>query len=173
MKTKFWLAAAMLAASLYTTAASAEMVVGFKGGAVDYDRAGSDPSINGSLQLAFDIFDIGVADFAIEGEHSRSFTDGELDFGFGNADTSLETTALYLAMRTAGPVYLIARVGMARMDLEFEGVGTIDDDGIASGLGLGFSAGLRMEIEYTQYEAELGSGLGDLDIKYLTLGFGF
>ncbi|HEY3486481.1 MAG TPA: hypothetical protein VGL10_00310 [Gammaproteobacteria bacterium] len=163
MKTKLWLAVSLLAACFYTTAASAEIVIGAKAGSVDYDVSGSDPGVNGSLQLAFDLFDLGVADIALEGEFSTSLSDGEL----GGADVSFESTGLYAALRTAGPVYLIARAGYASTEVEFEDGSTTDDDGVATGLGVGFSVGLRMEIEHTTYEIE------DTDINYLTLGFAF
>jgi hypothetical protein len=39
-------------------------------------------------------------------------------------------------------------------------------------LGVGFSMGVRMEIEYTKYEPEFDT-LGDAEIEYLTLGFAF
>jgi hypothetical protein len=172
MKTRLWTVATMLAASLYTTAASAEFVIGVKGGTVDYDVAGSDPGLNGSIQLAFDIFDLGIADIALEGEYSTSLTDAEIDVGPGTLDTSLETTALYASLRTAGPIYLIARVGYAKTEIEVEGF-TSDDTGVATGVGVGFSMGLRMEIEYTRYKPEFDAPLGKVDIEYLTLGFAF
>lgn len=171
MKTKLWITATMLAASLYAATASAEMVIGVKGGAVDYDVEGSDPGVNGSIQLAFDIFDIGIADIALEGEYSTSLTDGEIDLGPATVDTSLESTALYASLRTAGPIYVIARVGYAKTEVEVEGFSE-DDSGVATGVGVGFSMGLRMEIEYTKYTPEFDA-LGDVDIEYLTLGFAF
>ena len=172
MKTKLWITATMLAAFLYSTTASAEFVIGVKGGAVDNDSDGSDAGLNGSIQLAFDIFDIGIADIALEGEYSTSLTDAEIDVGPATLDTSLDTTGLYASLRTAGPVYVIARVGYAKTDIEIDGVGSDDDTGVATGLGVGFSMGLRMEIEYTKYTPEFDS-LGDVDIEYLTLGFAF
>jgi hypothetical protein len=166
MKTKLWLAA-MMSASLYTTTAAAEMVIGVKGGKIDYDVSGSDPGLNGSLQLAFDIFDIGIADIALEGEVSRSLTDGELPSGLSDPEVSFQSTGLYASLRTAGPIYLIARIGVAKSEIEFSNGGTADDSGTATGLGVGFSAGLRMELELTSYEIE------DLEINYLTAGFAF
>lgn len=171
MKTKIWMSAVLLAASLYAAAASAEVVIGAKIGAVDYDVAGSDPGVNGSIQLAFDIFDIGVADIALEGEYSTSLADAETDTGLGTVDTSLESTALYASLRTAGPIYVIARIGYAKTEIDIEGL-SADDEGVAKGVGVGFSMGLRMEIEYTQYEPEF-DGIGDVQIDYLTLGFAF
>jgi hypothetical protein len=154
-------------ASLYTTTAAAEMVIGVKGGTVDYDISGSDPGLNGSVQLAFDIFDIGIADIAVEGELSTSLADGELPSGLADPEVSFQSTGLYASLRTVGPVYVIARVGAVKAEIEFSNGGTADDSGTATGLGVGFSAGLRMELELTNYEIE------DLEINYLTLGFGF
>jgi hypothetical protein len=171
MKTKLWITATMLAASLYSTMASAEFVIGVKGGAVDYDVDGSDAGLNASLQAAFDIFDIGIADIALEGEYSTSLTDAEINVGLGNLDTSLTTTGLYTSLRTAGPVYVIARVGYAKTKIETDTFSD-DDSGVSTGLGVGFSVGLRMEFEYTKYKHEFDTA-GDVDIKYLTLGFAF
>jgi hypothetical protein len=170
MKTKLWLAVMMLA-SLYTTTAAAEMAIGVKGGKIDYDVAGTEPGLNGSLQLAVDIFDIGIADIAVEGEYSTSLTDGEFDIGPATFDTSFQSTGLYAALRTAGPIYVIARVGYVNTEVEVEGFSE-DDTGMATGLGVGFSMGLRMEIEYTKYEPEFDT-LGGIDVEYLTLGFAF
>ncbi|HEX5055542.1 MAG TPA: outer membrane beta-barrel protein [Gammaproteobacteria bacterium] len=181
MKTRLWIVATTLAASLYSAAASAEMVIGVKGGAVDYDAdwiGSTEPGLNGSLQLAFDIFDLGFADIAVEGEYSTTLTEAEIDLVnsiIPTLDASLDTTALYLSLRTAGPVYVIARVGYAKSDLKLENdFGSISDDDTAAstGIGVGFSMGVRMEIEYTQYKPEFDT-FGDTDIKYLTLGFGF
>lgn len=171
MKTKLWMTATVLAASLYAATASAEIVIGVKGGAVDYDVEGSDPGVNGSIQLAFDILDIGIADIALEGEYSTSLTDGEIDLGLATVDTSLESTALYASLRTAGPIYVIARVGYAKTEVEAGGFSE-DDSGVATGVGVGFSMGLRMEIEYTKYTPEFDT-FGDVDVEYLTLGFAF
>jgi hypothetical protein len=170
MKTKLWLAAMMLA-SLFTTTAAAEMVIGVKGGKIDYDIEGSDPGLNASLQLAFDIFDIGIADIALEGEYSTSIADGELPSGLPDPEVAFQSTGLYAALRTVGPIYAIARVGTVKSEIEFSNGETADDSGTATGIGIGFSAGLRMELEYTKYKIE--DELIDFDIEYLTLGFGF
>ncbi len=167
MKTKLWLAVMMLA-SLYTTTAAAEMVIGVKGGKVDYDISGSDPGLNGSVQLAFDIFDIGIADIAVEGEISQSLVDGEIP---GDEDLSFQSAGLYLALRTAGPVYVIARVGQAKTEVESSSSGdSVEDTNTSTGIGVGFSVGARMELEYTKYKIE---DVIDLDVEYLTVGFGF
>jgi hypothetical protein len=169
MNRKFWMAAAALMASLYTAAASAEIVIGVKGGTADFDVAGSDPAVNASVQLAFDIFDIGIADIAVEGEYSTSLSEGEIDLGdvVGVQELSFESTGLYLSLRTVGPVYVIVRAGYAKNEIEFENGGTVDDSGTSTGVGVGLSMGLRTEVEYTTHKIE------DLDINYLTLGFAF
>jgi hypothetical protein len=166
MKTKLWLAVMMLA-SLYTTTAAAEMVIGVKGGKVDYDISGSDPGLNGSVQLAFDIFDIGIADIAVEGEISKTLVDGEIP---GDEDLSFESAGLYLSLRTLGPIYVIARVGQAKTEVESSTGESVEDTNTSTGVGVGFSMGARLELEYTKYKVEDDI---DLDIEYLTLGFGF
>jgi hypothetical protein len=171
MKSKLWTTATVLAACLYTSAAAAEVVIGVKGGTAEFDVAGADPALNGSIQLAFDILDIGIADIALEGEYSTSLTDGEINTFLGPVDVSLETTGLYAALRTVGPIYAIARAGYAQTEIESNGL-SADDEGVAMGVGVGFSMGMRMEIEYTKYEPEFDV-IGDLKIEYLTLGFAF
>ena len=159
MKTKLWLAASLFAACMYTTTASADIVFGVKAGTIEYDVPASSSGVNASLQLAFDIFDLGIADIALEAEYSTSLSDGRI----GIDEVSFESTGLYAALRTAGPIYAIVRAGY--VDAK---IGSIaDDSGSALGVGVGFSGGLRMEIEYTKYEID------NIDIEYLTVGFAF
>src|SRR5688572_14210255 len=126
MKSKLWTMVIVLAACFYATAASAEMVIGVKAGSLKNEFAGSDPSLNGSIQLAFDIFDIGIADIAVEGEYSTTLTEGEIDLGVGVLDTSFESTGLYAALRTVGPIYAIVRAGFAKTEIDVNGA-TADD----------------------------------------------
>lgn len=167
MNKKLWLTIPVLLGAVYTGSASAELLIGAKAGLVDYDVSGSDPGVNGSVQLGYEFLDLGVADIAIEGELSTSLADGEI---FGT-DVSLDTLGVFASLRTAGPVYVIGRVGM--VDAEVEGGGiSIDDTNTSMGVGIGFStAGLRWEIEYTTYEIE--TSLTDIDIDYITLGLSF
>lgn len=163
MNKKLWLTIPVLLGTVYAGSASAELLIGAKAGVVDYDIAGSDPGVNGSFKLGFEIFDLVAADIAIEAEVSTSLTDGEI---FG-ADASLDTRGIYASLITAGPVYFIGRLGYVDAEVDIGGV-SFDDSGSSMSAGVGFStAGLRWEIEYTTFEVE------DTDINYITLGLSF
>lgn len=159
MNQKLWLTIPVLCSAVYAGSASAELLIGAKVGLVDYDTSSSDPAVNGSFQLGYEILDLVAADIAIEGEISTSLVDGEI----GTADAGFESTGVYASLRTAGPVYFIGRIGF--VDAEIEG---FDDSDTSMGVGVGFSTmGLRWEVEYTTYEIET------LDVNYITLGLAF
>lgn len=158
MKTRYLIACSLLAFGLYAPHAGAEVTVGVKGGLVDYDARQSDPGLNGSVQVGVDILDLQAADIAVEGEVSTSFVEGEIN----NREVDFQTMGVYSSIRTAGPVYFIGRVGVVNAEIE-----NTDDTDIAMGLGVGFSTGIRWEVEYNTYEVE------GLDVEYLTLGFSF
>ncbi|HEX7027050.1 MAG TPA: hypothetical protein VF268_07395, partial [Gammaproteobacteria bacterium] len=163
MNKKLWLTIPVLLGAVYAGSASAELLIGAKAGAVDYDIGGSDPGVNGSFRLGFEVFDLVAADIAVEAEVSTSLTDGEI----GGADASLDTTGVYASLITAGPVYFIGRVGYVDAEVDIGGT-TFDDSGTSMGAGIGIStAGLRWEIEYTTFEVE------NVDINYITLGLSF
>lgn len=147
---------------LFTSQASADFLIGVKAGLLDYDLSNPDPDpgVNGSVQLGYEFLNLGLADIAIEGEISRSIVDGEVS----NNDISFKSTGVFTSLRTAGPVYFIGRVGYVDAEL---GLQNLDDKGVAMGIGLGFSAGIRWEIELTSYEIQ------NIDVEYLTFGISF
>lgn len=160
MNKKRWLTIPVLLGAVYASSASAELLIGAKAGLLDYDVSGSDPGVNGSVQLGYEVLDLVAADIAIEGELSTSLVDGETP---GGADVSFESKAIYASLRTAGPVYFIGRVGFADAEIE----DTSDSD-VSTGIGIGFSTlGLRWEVEYTTYKVK------DVDVDYITLGLSF
>jgi hypothetical protein len=159
MKIKLLLSVVMLGSSLHATSASAEILVGVKAGLVDYDVPGSDAGVNGSFQIGAEVADLKFADVALEAEFSTSVVDPEVY----NQDNSFESLGVYGSLRTAGPVYFIGRAGLVNAEIE----NYDDDTSLSMGLGIGFSAGLRWEIEYTTYEVE------DVDVNYVTLGLSF
>lgn len=167
MNKKLWLTIPVLLGAVYAGSASAELLVGAKAGVVDYDISGSDPGVNGSVKLGFEVFDLIAADIAVEAELSTSLTDGEIPFMGTSFDASLDTMGVYASLITAGPVYFIGRVGYIDAEVDVGGV-SFDDSGTSMGAGIGIStAGLRWEIEYTTFEIE------DIDINYITLGLSF
>lgn len=167
MNKKLWLIPVLFGA-VYAGSASAELLIGAKAGVVDYDVSGSDPGVNGSVKLGYEIFDLIAADVAVEAELSTSLTDGEIL----GTDASLDTMGVYASLTTAGPIYFIGRVGMVNAEIEGGGV-SFDDTNTSLGAGIGFStAGLRWEIEYTTYKME-NTPIGNVDINYVTLGLSF
>lgn len=163
MNTKKLAAIAGLSLFLLARQASAEFIIGVKGGLADYDEVESDKGINTSLLLGYEFLNLALADLAIEGEISKSVTDGERMTGQA---IGLNTKGIYTALRTAGPVYFIGRVGYA--STEIDGSPQLEDDtGTSTGIGIGFSGGIRFELELTRYKYFAQ------DIQYLTLGISF
>lgn len=145
---------ASLGLGLVATPAAADMYFGAKTGKMLVDGL-SDPT-NASVMLGYEL-GILAGDLGIEGEIGTSIDDG-------SDGTEIDTVAAHLAFRSAGPLYLIAKAGMAWVDIS--GPGFSDDETSASyGIGLGFSIGLlQLEAEFTR--------LHD-DIDYLSLGIRF
>ena len=157
---KLYLAIGILLTSFYTSHALAgEWLIGAKAGIVDYDTANSDAGVAGSFMFGKEMWDIGAADIAIEGEIVQSLVDPEL----GNVDNGFESIGGYISLRTAGPLYVIGRAGLVSAE-----IGTVDDQDISLGFGVGFSmGGLRWEVEYTTYEVQ------NTDVDYISLGLSF
>ncbi len=153
---------ALLAAPgiFYATGASAELYFGAKTGPMLIDEGGFDDPINTSFTAGYQT-GIVLGDLGVEGEISRTATNGETA---GGEDVEVATEAVYVALRTAGPVYFKARTGLIRREVTV-GSQSDDDTGGSVGLGIGFGLGiLQIEIDYTQI---------DSDINYLTLGIQF
>ncbi len=131
---------------------------GAKTGTMVVDGSSKDPK-NASLVVGYDL-GLVVADVGLEGELSRTINDGE----FGNSKFQLDTNAVYVAVRTAGPFYFKARGGYIDTNYSISGIGG-GDSGTSYGVGLGLGLGLlQIELEYT---------LIDDHSKYLTLGVQF
>ena len=120
---------------------------GIKAGIVDPEASGFDPTTTASAQLGYEFADFWIFDVAVEGEITRSITDGDAPGG----DYSYEQNSVFTSLRTAGPVYFTARAGFVDARIEQPGRSS-SDDGIAYGIGVGFSTGIRWEIEWTTYE---------------------
>ena len=153
------LALSALAAPVFAS----EIVIGAKAGVVNIDAKGVDPATIGSVQLGYEFLDLAVVDVATELELARSISDGESDAG----DYSYSSKALYLSARTLGPIYVIGRAGIIDVEVDFDNAGKSDDNGVAYGVGVGFSTGIRVEIEVTRYEFDSS------DTTTVTLGLHF
>ena len=103
---------------------------------------------------------MGAGDIGVQAEFTTTIGEGDF-YGY---DVSIDTQAIFGAFRTAGPVYLIAKAGFLREEVEIGPVSE-DDTGLAAGIGVGFSVGVaQLELEYTQVEEDVG---------YLSLGVRF
>ena len=161
------IAGLVLSAALIPINAQAnELIFGVKGGIHKVDASNFDPAPLVSAQISYEFLDLAVADIAVELEVGKSLSDGEFD-GLGvKEDFSVTTAGLYLSARTAGPIYAIGRIGVANTELDFD-FGDVDETGIAVGAGLGFSLGVRTEVELTRYDTD------DEQALYLSLGVAF
>jgi hypothetical protein len=124
---------------------------------VDDSFVSSHPSNIGFL-VGYDL-DIAVGDIALEGEITRTTSKGELDNG---SKFSADTQAMYLAFRSAGPVYFKAKGGFLQVDNDGN-----TDTGSSYGIGLGFGLGIM------QLELELTKTAVDPDILFASVGIQF
>jgi len=102
---------------------------------------------------------IGVGDIAVEGEITRTTSKGDDDIA---GDFRADTQAMYLAFRSAGPIYLKAKGGFLQVDNDGN-----TDTGSSYGIGLGIGAGIM------QIELELTKTAIDPDILFVSAGIQF
>jgi outer membrane immunogenic protein len=130
---------------------SADWFFGAKTGPMLIDTAGSisDP-VNTGVVIGYDIGAV-VADLALEAEFTTTTGDGK----FSGSAVTLDTQALYLAFRTAGPIYFKAKGGFVNEDLSIGNV-SATDSGVSYGIGLGFGIGIaQLELELTAIETDI------------------
>jgi hypothetical protein len=134
---------------------------GAKLGMMDPDRG--DEATNVGLLAGYTLMEDRTGAFALEGEYTRSFDDGQVN---GN-DWDLETLAAYLAYRTTGDVFLKAKAGYGWWDVNVDGgAGGFegDDWDFTFGAGVGFRLSRKagLELEYAVIQE---------DLDFLSLGF--
>lgn len=149
----------LVAGMLLSPVGQADWYLGAKAGPMMIDGAGSDPT-NAGVVIGRE-WGIVAGDLGIEAEVTRTLDDGR----FAGQDVEVDTRGLYAALRTAGPVYLIAKAGIVRSEVEVSGAGSSSDTESAFGAGFGFSLGVaQIELEYTRLHE---------DIDFLSLGLRF
>lgn len=164
---------ALSVALLPVGAQANELVFGVKGGIHQIDLSAYDPAAMVSAQISYEFLDLAAVDVALELEAGKTISDAKVDFGPAPGDqTDAEVTTIgaYISVRTAGPVYAIGRIGVANTDVSFEDKANFtdgDDTGVSAGAGVGFSLGVRTEIELTRYEVDKEQAY------YLSLGVAF
>ncbi len=126
------------------TPASADWYFGAKTGPLIVDSSTvKDDAINTGVMVGYDM-SVVLGDLAVEGEFTTTTGDGKVKGT--NANLSVDTSAVYLAFRTAGPVYLKAKGGYMQVSGDVK-----DDSGASYGFGVGFGIGIaQLELEYTQ-----------------------
>ncbi len=129
--------------------------IGVKAGMLSLD---GDTSAAKQAGVVFN-FDI-VGMVGVEAEFNTTIADGE----FGGVDYSATQLGAYGVLMTPGPVYFKAKAGYLRTDVEFSGIGSDDDQALAYGIGVGFTA---LEIEYTRTK------WNDLDVDIISASFKF
>lgn len=151
-------------AALIATA-HAEGYFGIKGIKSDVDLSAYDSAFDVGIFLGADFATAGSNTISLEGEITTTIIDGSV----GSTDWSLQTFALYAAMRTGKDTYLKIRGGYMDRELSYSPGGSNSDTGFAYGIGFGFPAGgSTMEIEYTIY-----NGGSNPDITMLSVGYLF
>ena len=126
-----------------------DFYIGAKVGQMVIDNIGVDDPTNIGLTLGYE-FGVVAADVGIEGEYTKSASSGS----FAGNDVDVETIGIYLAGRTAGPLYVKGRFGY--IDTDVEGRSGISDSGTSYGLGFGFSVGIaQFEFEYTRINSDI------------------
>lgn len=129
---------------------SADWFFGAKTGPMLIDAAGFSDTTNTGVVIGYDIGAV-VADLALEGEITTTTSEGK----FSSSKVELDTQALYLAIRTGGPIYLKAKGGFVNEELTIGNAST-SDSGVSYGVGLGFGIGIaQLELELTTIDEDI------------------
>lgn len=160
---RFTLIISILAASLFSNAASAAGYWGAKAASVDVDANGYSNTLNVGLFVGAEFAQAGSNVVSLEGELTTSIVDG--DTNASGIDYSIQTLALYAAMRTGKENYLKVKGGILDREITLSTGGSGSDSGLSWGVGVGFN---NYEIEYTFYDGD-----GDADISMISVGYLF
>jgi hypothetical protein len=136
-----------------------DMYFGAKTGPMMIDVSGVSDPTNAGILVGYEL-GVVVGDLAVEGEFTTTIDEGKS----GGNEVDIDTMALYLAFRTAGPVYLKLKGGVLRQELD-AGAGSESDSGMSYGIGVGFGLGIgQLELEYTEV---------DDDVTFVSFGIQF
>lgn len=150
-------AGALMAGMAVAPAAMADLYFGVNAGPMMIDGASYDDPVNAGVLIGKE-WGVVAGDIGVQAEFTTTINEGTyVGFPYPYVhDVSISTQAVYGAFRTAGPVYLIAKAGVLREEVEV-GPFSEDDTGLAGGVGIGFSLGVaQIELEYTQIEQDVG-----------------
>lgn len=160
---RFTLIISIFIASLISNAAFAEGYWGAKATSVDVDASGYSNALNVGLFVGAEFAQAGSNIVSLEGELTTSIIEG--DTNNSGIDYSIQTLALYAAMRTGSETYLKVKAGILDREITLSPGGSGSDSGLSWGVGFGFNS---YEIEYTFFDGD-----GDADISMLSVGYLF
>ena len=160
---RFTLIASIFAASLLCNTASAAGYWGAKAASVDVDANGYSSALNIGLFVGAEFGQAGSNIVSLEGEVTTSLIEG--DTNSSSVDYSIQTLALYAAMRTGSDNYIKVKAGILDREISLSPGGTGSDSGLSWGIGFGFN---KYEIEYTFFDGD-----GDADISMISVGYMF
>lgn len=133
-----------------TQAWAGEWKFGAKSGKMLLDNNSYSDLTNVGVLLGYEI-GLVLGDLALEAVVTKTASKGD----FLTQDIELDTAALYLAFRTAGPIYFIGRGGYVTDDLTVGSTKT-SDNGTSVGIGVGLSLGLaQVELEYSTINSDI------------------
>jgi hypothetical protein len=156
---KLYILLAILGLVVASPASADGWIFGANTGTMNIDDSDVSDPRNVGFMAGYEV-GIGLGDLAFEGEITRTTSDGDLN----GAAIKVETEALYVALRTAGPVYFKGRVGTLQEEIKI-GNSSGTDSGTSMSIGVGFSLGLvQLELDLTRIET---------DITYVSVGVVF
>jgi opacity protein-like surface antigen len=140
------------------------LFLGLKVGTLDADLSGFRNTEAAGVMLGYDLHADLDGALALETEFTTTITDGKIGGGGWDADT----IAAYVAYRTAQSVYVKAKVGILRRDMNRSGGsgannGTDSDFAYGAGVGWRINGKAALEIEY----ALLSGDLSFLSLAYV------
>lgn len=151
-----------LTLALAAPAMAGEVIFGAKTGPMMIDQAGIDDPVNTGLMVGYQQ-SVVLGELGIEGEFTTTTSDGKISAS--GDKVSVDTKAIYVALRTAGPFYFKVKGGYLQADID--GSTSESDSGTSYGAGLGFGIGiLQLELEYTQTAL-------DTNLAFVSLGIQF
>jgi len=159
---RFILIISILASSLLSNAVLAEGYWGAKVATVDVDANGFTNTLNIGIFVGAEFAQAGSNIVSLEGELTTSLIDG--DTAISGIDYSVQTFALYAAMRTGNETYLKIKGGILDREITLSTGGSGSDSGLSWGVGFGFN---NYEIEYTFIDGDNGADLSMLSLGYM------
>lgn len=152
---------------LVTGSATADGSITLSTGRVDPSADGFGSTTTVNVRFANEILDVGAAELDLDVEAAKETSSGDAPNGNEYDFTSL---GVGLSARTAGPLYLIGRYGIARNEIDVSGGDKTTENQQSIGIGAGGSLGIvQLEVMATRHLEE-----GDLeDITWITAGVRF